>query len=299
MEEKNNSSAICSCAKDENTFPSQLRDIPNSPVTLYYRGIINNTQPRIAIVGTRKASESGTKLAQKIAYECAMQNWCVISGLAFGIDAAAHQGALNAEGVTWAVLAHGLDTIHPKQHKLLAQKILIKNGCLLSEYKAKTPALPHHFLERNRIIAGVSTAVIVIEAPRASGSLVTARHAAQQQKPVFVFPGPASSPLYEGSHELIRNGARLVRNIEDIWNDLSHQSLIPQNQKSAYQTLSPLQKTVLKHIAQSKNSVSIDQLLEQIPASYAEIFEAITHLVKTQHIEEDGLQTYRPILLKS
>jgi DNA processing protein len=145
---------------------------------------------------------------------------------------------------------------------------------LAFEYTPETPALAHQFLERNRIIAGVSSAVIGIEAPRASGSLTTARCAAQQEKPVFVFPGPVSSVLYEGSHELIRSGARLVRSIEDIEKDLLQQSLVLSTNNNLIK-LSELEEKILAFIAKKKNSVPFDEIFEYIHIPHHELIETL------------------------
>jgi DNA processing protein len=296
MEEKNNY-PIHTCVQTDTNFPQDLFAIKNPPKTLYYRGTITSPLLRIAIVGTRKASDFGLRLARRIAYECSLRGWCVVSGLAFGIDAQAHQGSLDANGQTWAVLAHGLHTVQPKQHTPLAQKIMTSGGCLLSEYTPETPALAHQFLERNRIIAGVSSAVIVIEAPRASGSLTTARCAAQQEKPVFVFPGPVSSVLYEGSHELIRSGARLVRSIEDIEKDLLQQSLVLSTNNNLIK-LSELEEKILAFIAKKKNSVPFDEIFEYIHIPHHELIETLNRLITMHYIQEDGLQTYCLLLPK-
>lgn len=280
----------------ETCFPVYLRSLTRPVARLYWRGDLSATCPRIAIVGTRKASPEGKKMAYHIAYTLARAGWCVVSGLAFGIDAAAHQGALAAGGITWAVLAHGLDTIQPKNNTALAHTILNQNGCLISEYPAGTPPLPHRFLERNRIVSGLCEAVIVIEAPRASGSLATAHHAREQHKPVFVFPGPATSPLYAGSHELIRQGARLVRNSDDILQDLAPyttQTTLPSIQKhQSTASLQPLEEKILAHLRAHKKTLSIDTLIDELGIAYHEIQPALASLCSTQHIKEIGPQQY-------
>lgn len=290
MEQKNNF-PIHTCAYTDSLSPPTLRSIPHAPQNLYYKGNLASP-PRIAIVGTRRASPEGKKLAHRVAYELASQNWCIVSGLAFGIDASAHQGACAAHGITWAVLAHGLDTINPRNHTALAEEILTTHGCLLSEYPAKTPPLPHQFLARNRIISGVSNALIVIEAPRASGSLATARAAAQQGIPVFVFPGPTSSSLYEGSHELIRNGARLVRNTNDIYTDLNAHPQLKGIVPSIFSTLSPAQILVLSCIENTKKPISLDSIIEKIDLPYQDIHTILEVLIEKQRIREIGPQTY-------
>lgn len=280
----------------ETCFPVCLRSLAHPVARLYWRGDLLSARPRIAIVGTRKASPEGRKTAYHTAYALSRAGWSVVSGLAFGIDAAAHEGALAAGGITWAVLAHGLDTIQPKNNTMLAQTILHQDGCLVSEYPPKTPPLPHRFLERNRIISGLCEAVIVIEAPLASGSLATARHAREQHKPVFVFPGPASSRFFAGSHELIRQGARLVRNIDDITHDLAADA--PQNTSSISSkhrldvSLQPLEEKILVYMRAHKKPLSIDTLIDEFGVAYHEIQPALASLCLAKHIQETGPQQY-------
>ncbi len=291
MEQKNNF-PIQQCIKDDSLFPAALRFIPHAPHTLYYRGSLSSA-PRIAIVGTRKASPEGKKLAHHVAYELASQQWIIVSGLAFGIDAAAHQGACDANGATWAVLAHGLDSVQPKQHIPLAQKILDLGGCLISEYPSGTPPYPHQFLARNRIISGLSAAVIVIEAPRASGSLATAHAAAQQGIPVFVFPGPASSPLFTGSHELLRHGARLVRSVHDICEDITTHPTLSFVSQSIHKTQDSLQShDVFLCIKENSTPISLETILEKTGLSYPYVQKNISKLILEQKIIEVGPQLY-------
>lgn len=207
---------------DDSIFPTLLKEIPGVPKKLFYIGDGNAWKiPLIAIVGTRKASYEGRELAKRIASEISGYGVGIVSGLALGVDCAAHEGALIKNGITIAVLANGLDTIYPRQHEKIAEKILSTGGAIISEYPSGSPALPHQFLERNRIISGLALATIVIEAPKRSGSIATARNAMEQGREVFIFPGPSNHQNYRGSHELIRAGARLVSSFEDIKEDLS------------------------------------------------------------------------------
>lgn len=219
----------------DKSYPRLLKEISNPPKELFVRGSTVLTtggelpateKIHVAIVGTRKATSEGRILAKKIARQCAEKNWVVVSGLAMGIDTAAHEGALAGGGETIAVLGCGVDTIYPAQNENLANKILDGHGGIISEYTHGTPALPHQFLERNRIVAGLSIATIVIEAPAKSGAIVTARLAAEYGREVFVFPGMANHPQYHGSHALIRDGARLVNSFEDILEDLEGDSFV-------------------------------------------------------------------------
>ncbi len=207
--------------KEDPLYPSLLKEINGPPSGIYLLGKLpSEDKSRLAIVGTRKATIAGKAIARQIARELGEVGMVIISGLAMGIDTAAHEGALEAKTETIAVLANGLDTIYPRQNENLAKQIIETRGAIISEYPAGTPAFPNQFLARNRIISGLSIATIVIEAPLRSGVLVTARLAAEQGREVFVFPGPSNHPNYRGSHQLIRDGARLVTSSQDILEDL-------------------------------------------------------------------------------
>lgn len=217
-----NKHTIQTITGDDQNFPTNLREIPTPPHVIYYIGDITVLQnPCLAIVGTRKATDTGETLAHEFAEYFAAHGIVVISGLALGIDKAAHEGALEAQGKTIAVLARGLDNIYPKQNERLAEDIIKTGGLLIAEYPAGTPALPHQFLERNRIISGLSKGIVVIEAPERSGALSTATHAIEQNRDVFVVPGPAKHPNYKGSHWLIKTGACLVSTPEEVLHELN------------------------------------------------------------------------------
>lgn len=212
---------IHSIEKSSDHFPSLLKEIADPPKQLYVLGAVpDDAAVKVAIVGTRKATAHGKLLARRVAEELASRGIIVVSGLAMGIDTAAHEGALRGHGKTIAVLPCGLDTIYPRQNERLAGEICEAGGALISEYAPGAEAFQYRFLERNRIVSGLSIATIIIEAPSESGALVTARLAGEQGREVFVFPGPHDHPNYIGSHALIRDGARLVASIEDIFEDL-------------------------------------------------------------------------------
>jgi DNA processing protein len=172
------------------------------------------------MVGTRRATEHGLRLTTLIATELAHAGIGIVSGLAFGVDSAAHRGALAGGGPTIAVLASGCLRITPRSNQGLADQILAAGGAIISEYAPLAEALPHQFIERNRIVSGLAKATLVLEAPARSGTLATARFAIEQNREVFVAPGVAGSAHHAGSHGLIRAGARLVENTEQILEDL-------------------------------------------------------------------------------
>lgn len=285
------STIIHGTAHGDSAYPPLLSEIQNPPETLFFLGAIPRENPCIAIVGTRKATSEGRSIARKLAATLAEHGFCVVSGLALGIDEAAHEGALSAGGKSIAVLANGLDTIYPRQHEGLAREILAKEGAILSEYSAGTPALPHQFLERNRIISGISIATIVIEAPLRSGAIATARFAAEQGRDVFVYPGPSAHPNYRGSHMLIRNGARLTTSPEDILEDLNMEMLTQKRtHRHSFEQFKddPRAYAILRALSASQNPLTIDKLSELTTLEPRTLAECISLLIIEEVIKEDG-----------
>lgn len=200
-------------------YPKQLREIYDPPFLLYARGETSLLhQPGVAMVGTRKASLYGIQIAERLAEDLASRGLVVISGLALGIDTAAHRGALRG-GVTVAVFGSGLDWVYPRQNRSLAEKIKRK-GLLISEYPFHTRPARFHFPLRNRIIAGLSLACVVVEAARRSGSLITACLALESNREVLAVPGNVSSEVSQGTNWLIQGGAKLVQSWEDVVEEL-------------------------------------------------------------------------------
>lgn len=204
----------------ENAYPSLLKEVAGAPPLLFAKGDTDVLAfPQIAIVGSRNPTRMGKDCAYNFAQHFAKQGFVTTSGLAMGIDGAAHQGALVAEGYTVAVLAHGLDQIYPRTNQGLADKIE-SSGVLVSEYPIGVGPRAEYFPRRNRIVSGMSLGVLVVEAAKKSGSLITAREAVQQGREVFAIPGSIHNPLAKGCHELIRQGAKLVENGEHVIEEL-------------------------------------------------------------------------------
>jgi DNA processing protein len=202
-------------------YPQALLDSADPPLLLYARGRIELLQqPAIAIVGSRNATAQGLENARAFAAHLGRAGWVVVSGLALGIDGAAHEGALAGGAGTIAVVATGLDRIYPARHRALAQKIAAE-GLLLSEFAVGTPALAENFPIRNRIIAGLARGTLVVEAAIQSGSLITARLAVESGRDVFAIPGSIHSPQSRGCHALIKQGAKLVDSAADIVDELA------------------------------------------------------------------------------
>jgi len=204
-------------------YPQSLLDLADPPLLLYVHGnpaLLN--RPAISIVGARNATADGVDNARAFAAHLARQGWCIVSGLAHGIDAAAHRGALSAGaagGGTIAVLGTGIDVVYPSSHCQLSHQIA-REGALVSEFPLGCRALPHQFPRRNRLVAAMARGVLVVEAARQSGSLITARHALDVGREVFAIPGSIHSPLSRGCHALIRQGAKLVESARDIHEEL-------------------------------------------------------------------------------
>lgn len=197
-------------------YPRSLAEIPDPPSVLYCQGRLENRDNlAVAIVGSRRCTHYGRQMAERLAGALARAGLTVISGLARGIDAAAHEGALAAGGRTLAVLGTGLANIYPPEHKALGERV-ISQGALLAETALDQAPIPGLFPQRNRIISGMSQAVIVVEAARNSGALHTVRHAIEQGREVFAVPGRIDSLASEGCHDIIRDGATLVRNADDV-----------------------------------------------------------------------------------
>lgn len=211
--------ALIGC--DSPDFPVLLEDSPAPPAALFVAGDAGLLwQPQVAIVGSRHASQGGRANAAGFARALAHAGFAITSGLAEGIDGAAHAAALDAGGRTVAVLGTGVDRVYPECHAALAARVA-GDGVLVSEFPPGTPAHPAHFPRRNRIIAALALGTLVVEASVRSGSLITARNAAESGREVFALPGSIHNPLARGCHQLIRNGARLVETCEDILSELA------------------------------------------------------------------------------
>jgi DNA processing protein len=208
-------------------YPPRLRSIPDPPAVLYMRGEpASLSTPSIAIVGSRAASPYGLSVAAQLGRDLAAAGLTVVSGLARGCDAAAHQGALDAGGLTVGVLGCGADIVYPAEHRNLYRSVA-ERGAIVSELPPGAPPLPGHFPRRNRIISGLAGGVVVIEASARSGSLITAACALEQGRDVMAVPGNVLSQRHTGCHDLLRDGARLVQSAQDVLDELGWSSPAP------------------------------------------------------------------------
>ncbi len=267
-------------------YPAQLREIAQAPPLLFVQGDIDLLGlPQIAIVGARTASPQGLENAQAFAAELTRRGFVITSGLALGIDGAAHRGALMADGYTIAVGATGLDRVYPARHKALAQEIALR-GALISEFPTGVQALPEHFPRRNRIISGLAMAVLVVEAAQQSGSLITARLALEQGREVLAIPGSIHNPMARGCHALIRQGAKLVETVDDILVELGPQlgahpsrqaaARDPTPVRSARPPADPVQAAIL--VALGDELLPLEQIAERAGRPVAELQAAMTVL---------------------
>lgn len=211
---------VNSLKRDDSDFPDILRQIPSPPEELFWLGTHLNTllnQPRVAIVGSRKVTGYGRQVTQQIAGELARTGVIIISGLALGVDSIAHLAALDAGGLTIAVLPTGLDQIYPASHLNLARQIVASGGCLISEYPPGTEAFPSNFIARNRLVSGLADVLLITEAAKDSGTMHTAGFALEQGRTVMAVPGNILVPSSEGCNNLIKSGAVPVTGVSDVF----------------------------------------------------------------------------------
>ena len=234
---------------DDPAYPDLLKEIPAAPLLLYCRGnVAALSLPQLAMVGTRHPTYAGKDNAARLCSELVGCGLAITSGLALGIDGVCHQQALAAGGITLAVLGSGLDCLYPKRHQGLAGQILESGGLLISELAPDKGPLAEHFPRRNRIMSGLSLGTLVVEAALASGSLITARLAAEQGREVFAIPGSIHAPQSRGCHALIRQGAKLVESAQDVLEELrwhAPAAAIPAEQPASEEPLAPSYQCVL------------------------------------------------------
>jgi len=215
---------------DKHKYLSILDHIPRPPENIFFKGSLPvDRMPTVAIVGTRKPTSYGREVAYTLAHELAQKGIIIVSGLALGIDSIAHRAALEAGGTTLAVLGNSVEQVYPRSHKALAEQIINSGGAILSEYEPPTDPRGYQFLARNRIVSGLSDAIIIVEAAMRSGTLSTATHALEQGREVFVVPGNITSPLSRGCNALLKQGAHPVTCTEDILEVIAPQLLTSQS----------------------------------------------------------------------
>lgn len=260
----------------DDAYPDKLREIEPVPYVLYGRGQRSVlTGFSIAVIGSRKPSAYGISCTNFFAEGLARAGAVIISGLAYGIDSLAHQAALRASCPTIAVLGNGINDIYPASHRGIAEKI-VRDGCLLSEYPPGVKALPHHFIHRNRLISGLSDGVLVIEANRRSGTMITVNCASEQGKNVFCVPGNIQQKLSEGTNEQIRRGATLVTNIEEVLNAYEWKPLPVKEAKKAKEALTAMEGAIYDMLRLAP--CGADELSHVVPLTISDLWMCLTSL---------------------
>jgi len=273
----------------EKEYPYNLLNIPSPPVLLYYKGTITpKDEISISVIGARNYSEYGKACTKKFAYELASCGITIISGMAYGIDSFAHSYALNAKGRTIAILGSGIDVIYPTTNEKLYYDI-IQNGAVISEFPLHTAPISKNFPIRNRIVAGMSLGTLVIEANKKSGTMITARLAAESGKNVYSVPGQIFTPTSFGTNLLIKDGAKIVTSpqdiIEDIYSEIS-QTIPNQKQISLFEKpqLSKEENIIYKEL--SLTPIAIDKLVENVKLPFSQIAATLSMLELEGYIKE-------------
>lgn len=274
------------CRLNDEDYPLGLKEIHDPPYLIYYKGSLPDRRLRMsAVVGSRKASSYGRRMAFEIGKILALHGVAVVSGMALGADSNAHKGCLEAGGITAAVLGSGVDKCTPTSNLALMESIIAKGGCVLSEYLPGTPGYPYNYPRRNRIISGMCENVIVIEADERSGTSVTANMALEQGREVFALPGNIDSVMSRGTNRLIKEGAIPLISVENIIEEMN----IPSRQSGkAASTLSEIETLVLKYIENS-GAVIFDELCIGLGKSSYEIAGIVTALeIKGYILKNEG-----------
>jgi DNA processing protein len=256
-------------------YPPLLREIIDPPFAMFYRGDLSLLQkPMVAVVGSRRASAYGMNAAAHLARQLASAGVVIVSGLARGIDGSAHQAALDSAAPTIAILGTGIDIIYPRSHAKLTRAIA-GHGLLMTEFPPGTPPLAANFPVRNRLISGISLGTVIVEATGKSGSLITARMAAEQGREVFAVPGSIFAPATEGPHRLIQYGAKLVHDAADILEELPGGLSLP-NAHGAPEPDDPLREVLA--VFTREEAIHIDNVAQKLGRSVASVSEAVLQL---------------------
>jgi len=276
---------------DEENYPKLLLQITDPPLTLFYRGKLPaENQPKLAIIGTRKHSQYAKQVCEELTEELSCQGLIVVSGLALGIDGIAHKSTLKTKGTTIAVLGSGIDnkSIAPQTHLGLAKDIINKGGAIMSEYPPGYSAGKHTFPARNRIVAGMSLGTLVIEAPERSGSLITARLALECNREVFSVPHPINSRLGFGNNNLLKMGATLTTNANDILDELNLTSL--QKEEEEKISLPPTQKLIFNTL--NKEPKNIEFIIKECNLPNSQIISELTLMEMKGIVKHSGGMNY-------
>lgn len=278
----------------DDDYPSNLKEISDAPHVLYIRGKLTKEDSRaVAIVGTRMMTGYGREVTQKLATELANFGVTVISGLALGVDATAQRAALSAGGRTIAVLASGLDIISPYTNKALALEFIKNNGAVVSEYPLGHIPFKHDFAVRNRLISGLSKAVIVTEGRIKSGTFYTVNAAANQGRPVFAVPGPITSPASEAPNYLIQNGAKLVTSSRDVMEELNMQMVVDRKKMEGVMPSDKIEAKIMEILA--IEPLHLDELVRISGRKTSDVSARLTIMEMKGMVKNMGDGVYRRI----
>ena len=278
---------------EDDDYPALLKTSADPPLALYVKGTLTAQDDRaLAIVGTRRATRYGRDSAAFFARELTRQGVTIVSGLAHGIDAAAHRGALDAGGRTLAVLGCGIDRVYPADHAELARQIS-QHGALISEFPMGSKPEARHFPRRNRVISGISLGVLVAEAPDKSGALITADYAAEQGREVFAVPGSIFNAVANGTNRLLQDGAKLVMSVEDILDELNiaYHKVEARTLTRQIAPTGQRERALLKFL--HLEPLHIDELVRRSGFPTADVMSTLTLLELQGYVEGDGRGSYR------
>ncbi len=285
------------CKKDihiltwlDEDYPKRLLEIDHPPPVIYYKGqLLPNDEWAVSIVGTRRVTVYGRQITKDTAFYLAGNGITIVSGLARGVDAIAHQAAIEAGGRTIAVLGSGVDMIYPPEHKKLAETI-IQHGAIISDYPPGTAPEGSNFPPRNRIIAGLSRATIVIEAGEKSGALITAKFSVEQGRDVFAVPGSILSPMSKGTNNLIQNGATPLINPKDVLETLNYSQIVDHQAARVVLSDDPLEMKIIK--ALSFEPTHVDELCARLDLPVGEVTARLTMMELKGMVQRTGAMEY-------
>lgn len=277
-------------AVDDKEYPLNLKAIADPPICLYLKGSLPTSNLTFAIVGTRNPTEYGKKIAYKFSKELTEAGFTIISGMAYGIDTIAHRACLDAQGKTVAVLGCGVDIVYPAANRSLYQSIIKNNGAIISEFPPGHTVLKGLFIARNRIISALSSGVMIVEGTKDSGSLITARYAAEQGKEVFAPPSPITSEMSEAPNILLKQGAKLVVSIEDIFEEFDIK-IAPKKKENKLKNLTEIEKLIFDIL--EKKPLKIDDIALLIKKSISETLNIISLLEINGLIEKNSENQYQ------
>ena len=290
---KLNQAGIQILTSQDSNYPKLLLEIPKLPPLLYFRGKMKEAEELcIAVVGTRKITTYGRSVIPDLVAPLVNAGAIVVSGMAFGVDSEAHKIAVGRGKRTIAVLGGGLDdaSLYPKHHQLLAHEIMEAGGALLSEYPPGTPNFKQHFVARNRIISGLCAATLVVECDLESGSLITAKHALEQNRQVFAVPGPIYSEMSKGPNNLIKMGAKAITEASDVLEDLNLQKL-PEEQSNQKLFGDNVAETKLLEII-SREPLNVNEIIKLSGLEASEATSTLTMLEMKGRVRNLGAQQY-------